>query len=230
MHVFNTDPNYKDILSNFVVKIKDPLNVNTINTPHETIVNKAFKRNDTVSLINNHVFNNSEIDKLLMSQKPLYYFSKYDKTKKTAVITNYDLSIIIISKPKTKEQKNLINVKYIVNKKDRKMQSKIVGTTFRFQEQGAITFDDIAGAKKTTENGVPVKVGQALLLPEPENKYDPHAVKVIAKLANGKTYDLGFLPKNSQAALAVTKPIIAKLLAYGYSTVGSYNDSYAVEF
>lgn len=112
------------------------------------------------------------------------------------------------------------------------MQAKVVGTTFRFEEQGPVHFDDFAGKVKPAQNqeDVPEKIGMAVLLPEPTNKYDPHAVQVIAKMKDGSTYFLGYLPKGSSACLSVKEPVLAKLFIYNYSSLGSYSDSFAVEF
>lgn len=111
------------------------------------------------------------------------------------------------------------------------MQAKVVGTTFRFEEQGPVHFDDFAGKVKLKgTSDVPTKIGLAVLYPEPDNKYDPNAVRVIAKMKDGSTYFLGYLPKGSSACLSVKEPILAKLFIYGYSSLGGYSDSFAVEW
>lgn len=229
MMITKTDDKYSDFLSKLFGQDIDEKNLKSeiSKHKHEKLVNKPFVRNTNNSLINGKIFKNEELDQLLYKQKPLYYFTM----NKDGIITDQKLSMIVIGKQYQKSLTNSINVRYQTEKKGNKMESKVVGTSFKMQEQGPIKFDDIAGTlQNVKKDGVPVKVGQALLMPDKNNKYDKNAVKVIAKLTDGSPYDLGFLPKNSNACLSVKKPTLAKLLAYGYSTVGAFNDSYAVKF
>ena len=100
---------------------------------------------------------------------------------------------------------------------------KVVGTSF--QEHKDIV--EFAGENQHTNN-VPTKVGEAIIVPEPENPYDSKALAVIAKLSNGQAHKIGYIGRNSEIYNTVTSPTPALLTISAYSAVGNYNDSYTV--
>lgn len=103
-------------------------------------------------------------------------------------------------------------------------RQKVVGTTFH----ALPPYTEFAGqVDRSTQT--PTLVGQALLLPEPKNAYDPHAVAVIAKLKSGKPFKIGYLGKNTPLQASITRPTLAKLAIVAYSENGDFNDSYLVE-
>lgn len=103
------------------------------------------------------------------------------------------------------------------------MKEKVVGITFRPQPE----FNTIKGEKKDA-NGVPYTIGQALLIPEPSNAYDPNAVAVVIELEDGGSAHIGYLPKGTQLYTDVTAPTLARVHAFNYDMVGM-NRSYKVE-
>lgn len=107
-------------------------------------------------------------------------------------------------------------------------REKVVGTTFRFKEHGFKEFTEFAGSVEN-ENGTPVLTGQAILLPEIDNQYDPDAIKVVAKMADGSAFHIGYLPRGSAMQKQIQTPTPATLIITAYSTNGDYNDAYAVE-
>lgn len=78
---------------------------------------------------------------------------------------------------------------------------KIAGTTFH-----QIPNERYLKVDKTYEHaGVPCAKTKAVLVPEPENEYDPEAVKVMVPLDDGEAFHIGFLPKESLLKTAVAK-------------------------
>lgn len=186
----------------------------------------TFEYGSNFAYLDNHSYANREInlylldcEKLLVDPDGNLYFINGDMIN---VVTPTECSLPDPEK---------INVKFIPKKERKEMQEKVVGTTFHDENKKPITYLDIAGETKQSETNpeLDYKVGSALLMPDPENKYDSNAVAVIAKLNDGSAYKLGYLAKGSQLYEETTKPKLAKLLAYGYSKLGSYNDSYVVE-
>lgn len=71
---------------------------------------------------------------------------------------------------------------------------KIAGTTFHPLPDGQFV------RIKQTYNfeGVSCADADAILVPEPDNQYDPEAVKVLVPLENGQPFHIGYLPKESE--------------------------------
>lgn len=108
------------------------------------------------------------------------------------------------------------------------IEQKVVGTTFAFEEQRPLKIDDFDGTISNFD-GTPQLIGSAVLMPQPDNKFDPNAVMVIAKLKDGSTFRIGYLPRGSELYESVKKPVLARLIVLGYSVVGDYNDEYSVQ-
>lgn len=108
-----------------------------------------------------------------------------------------------------------------------KLTEKVVGTTFQehkhYQEYFAISED--------LDHGAPAITSVALLVPEPDNPYDPNAVMVIGKLKNGQPHLIGYLQsaaKGGQLQLKIKQPQQATLRMIAYSENGDFNDTYSV--
>lgn len=102
---------------------------------------------------------------------------------------------------------------------------KVVGTSFRKQPD----FSQFDG-QETDVNNIPVKKMKALLLPEPDNQYDPNAVKVIVPLTSGKAHHLGYLGKSSELYKIIKQPTAVELAVLNYPAVGDYNMSYELRY
>ena len=109
-----------------------------------------------------------------------------------------------------------------------KMIEKVVGTTFRFSEQGEKHYTEFAGIEDKSGD-VPTLTGKAILIPEPTNPYDPNAVLVIAQMKDGTAFNLGYLPKGSQLQQNVKSNTLAILHVTAYSEGGDFNDAFTVE-
>lgn len=102
---------------------------------------------------------------------------------------------------------------------------KVVGTSFREQP----SFHEFGGELHDVNN-VPIRKMKALLLPEPENPYDPNAIKVVAPLANGSAHHLGYIGKNGELYGIIKKPTAVELAVIDYPSVGNYAISYEIRY
>lgn len=108
-----------------------------------------------------------------------------------------------------------------------KLTEKVVGTTF--QEHKAYT--EYFAVSEDVDHGATAITSVALLMPEPDNAYDPNAVMVIGKLKNGRPHPIGYLQsaaKGGQLQLKIKKPQQATLRIIAYSDSGDFNDTYIV--
>lgn len=128
---------------------------------------------------------------------------------------------------KTVQDTNVTDYKLQI-KGDTNMIEKVVGTSFSFKANGDRHYTQFSGTD-FQKDGIPSRKGQALLVPEPDNQYDANAVAVIAKMADGSPFHLGYLKKGGELYQKVTTPITAVLTIIAYSEGGDYNDSYTVE-
>ena len=90
---------------------------------------------------------------------------------------------------------------------------KIAGTTFHPLPEGmyvkvkqTFSFEDVPCARV-----------QAVLLPEPENPYDPEAVKVLIPLENGEAFHIGYLPKAEPLKTRISGPTPAWVTVKNYA-------------
>lgn len=100
---------------------------------------------------------------------------------------------------------------------------KVAGSTYH-----PIPGIGIAVTEEFMENNVPCARTDAILQPEPENPYDPDAVKVIIPLKNGDAFHIGYLPKADPLKLQVKAIKKANMVIRDYSQVGAFNASFII--
>lgn len=124
------------------------------------------------------------------------------------------------------DKKEDTNVSKFAFKKQSEMPAeKVAGTSFSTPHK----YTDFQGEIEMNDKNVPALKTQAVLMPDPTNEYDPHAVQVLAPLKTGKAERVGFLAKNGKLYQKVKQPTAAKLTIVAYSENGNYNDSYLIE-
>lgn len=97
---------------------------------------------------------------------------------------------------------------------------KVVGTTFH-------PFSSPLRAEtEWTEQNTPHMKTTVLLIPEPENPYDPTAVKVVVPLLDGTPHHLGYLAKEEPVKQKIKGPVTAVMDVSDYGA--SYNPSYVL--
>lgn len=102
---------------------------------------------------------------------------------------------------------------------------KVAGTTFRPLPAGRA----IRIVSEGTVANVPSAFARALLIPEPENPYDPGAVKVVVELSDGSPFHIGYLPKADPLKSQVTRMREALLLIKDFQSVGQgYSPSFII--
>lgn len=122
--------------------------------------------------------------------------------------------------------------------------SKVVGTTnyvkpyidddlpFELYDENSPRYKEVSqdpNLLKEYTSDLDVGLTQALLVPEPDNPYDPKAVMVLVKALNGKPFKLGYIPKDSSIKLLITRPTPADLAVFFYSLEDqNLSDSYKV--
>lgn len=97
-----------------------------------------------------------------------------------------------------------------------KTNTKIAGTTFHplpenqyLKVNSTYTFDN-----------VPCAEADAILMAEPDNQYDPNAVKVMVPLDSGEAFHIGYLPKDSDLKMRVKSaghPFKATVMVKNYA-------------
>lgn len=108
-----------------------------------------------------------------------------------------------------------------------KITEKVVGTTFQEHKD----YSEYFAVSEDVEHGATAITSIALLMPEPDNPYDPNAVMVIGKLKNGQPHPIGYLQsaaKGGQLQLKIKQPQQASLRIIAYSDSGAFNDTYIV--
>lgn len=92
-------------------------------------------------------------------------------------------------------------------------QEKIAGTTFHPLPDG-----QYLKIKRTYDfEGIPCADADAVLMPEPENQYDPEAVKVLVPLESGQPFHIGYLPRESALKKMVKKPYQAAVMVKNFA-------------
>lgn len=93
---------------------------------------------------------------------------------------------------------------------------KVAGTTFHPLPEG-----DFLKVLRTYEfEGVPCADANAILVPEPDNQYDPDAIQVFVPLDSGQAFHIGYLPKNDPFKMAVRRamrPLKATVMVKNYA-------------
>lgn len=208
------------------------------------VTQEPFGRGDQTIVINNTTFSVHDFDMVVRGKTAKLYMTNTHELIVVNVEPTADMMIIMPiaaqkdtnfmtgyrfqpftdyddSKFKSRVLKKLL----MKEQTKRTITEKVVGTSFRPQP----LFEDFAGTLSTEPgDNAPVKISDALLIPEPNNPYDPHAVMVVAKLANNQPHHLGYLARGSYLQMHTHKPTKATLKITAYSTVGDYNDSYQV--
>lgn len=76
---------------------------------------------------------------------------------------------------------------------------------------------------------IPCADVDAVLMPEPENQYDPEAVKVLVPLENGKPFHIGYVPKDVPLKKIIRTPHPAVLMVKNYAMNNPhYNPSWLI--
>lgn len=208
------------------------------------VTQEPFGRGDQTIVINNTTFSVHDFDMVVRGKTAKLYMTNTHELIVVNVEPTADMTIIMPiaaqedtnfmtgyrfqpftdyddSKFKSRVLKKLL----MKDQTKRTITEKVVGTSFRPQP----LFEDFAGTLSTEPgDNAPVKISDALLIPEPNNQYDPHAVMVVAKLENNQPHHLGYLARGSYLQMHTHKPTKATLKITAYSTVGDYNDSYQV--
>lgn len=186
-----------------------------------------MKRGDHTLEVNNIQYDIEEVDTCLNGNIVALYQDKkhrlyFDENKQT----------VHVALPIKHQRDTNVSTFTFQTKQDRgenmtKVTETVVGTSFREYKH----FTEYFALSEEIENGVSAIEIPALLIPEPENPYDPNAVMVVGKLKNGQPHHIGYL-KNAekggklQPLIKEPKPATVRLLAY--SDNGDFNDSYIV--
>lgn len=101
---------------------------------------------------------------------------------------------------------------------------KVAGTTYH-----QIPPIGVAILEEYLENNVPCARAEAILLPEPENKFDHEAVKVVLKLRDGSAFHVGYLPKAEPMKTRIRQIVRAEAVLQDYRMVGNYNISIIIK-
>lgn len=107
-------------------------------------------------------------------------------------------------------------------------RERVVGVTFVEQKP----VEELVGKRVERDEGefgVIEFHTQALLVPEPTNKYDPTAVAVVVRTKTGDAHRVGYLARNSEIKATLTGITPMELIIFGYSTIG-LSDSYVLDY
>ena len=157
----------------------------------------TIARGDYAIRINGVQYSADEFDKCVTGQTK----SLFQTPSKLLVISNTENDYDVLTPIEPIEDTNVSL--FMFKPKDEKGAStmksqKVVGTTFNAPHY----YKDFAG--QVDPNGeTPTLVGEAILMPEPTNQYDPNAVAVIAKMADGSPFKLGYLGKGTPMQAAI---------------------------
>lgn len=208
------------------------------------VTDEPFGRGDKTIVINNTTFDVNDFDCVVKGKTAKLYMTNTHELVVVNVEPTADMNVImpIIAQEDTNfltgyrfqpftdyndsKFKSRVLKKLLMKEQTKRMiTEKVVGTSFRPQPP----FEDFAGTLSTEPgDNVPVKISDALLIPEPNNQYDPNAIMVVARLANNQPHHLGYLARGSQLQINTHKPTKVTLKITAYSMVGDYNDSYHV--
>lgn len=93
---------------------------------------------------------------------------------------------------------------------------KIAGTTFHPLPEGKF----LKVGRTYTFEDVPCADTDAVLIPEPDNQYDPNAVKVVVPLDSGEAFHVGYIPKDHPLKMMVKnagRPVKASVMVKNYA-------------
>ena len=90
---------------------------------------------------------------------------------------------------------------------------KVAGTTFHPLPEGGY----VKVEQKFQSGDVPCAIAKAVLIPEPENPYDPGAVKVLVPLEDGSAFHIGYLPKAEPLKAQIKAPVPARVKIFNHT-------------
>ena len=90
---------------------------------------------------------------------------------------------------------------------------KIAGTTFHQLPEGQY----LHVKSKYDFEGIACADADAILMPEPDNKFDPEAVKVVVPLDNGQPFHIGYLPKDSELKKLIKRNYVATVMVKNFA-------------
>lgn len=208
--------NVSDVIVNSCQKsIKD---ANLLNVSNDIIT-----RGDHVIEINNSQYDVEEVDTCFDGTILNLY---QDTHHRLYLESDSDMHVVCPIKHQT-DTNTSVFVFHPKEGKNMTQTEKVVGTSFKEQKHHT----DFFNRSETVKNGVTEIIGDAILMPEPDNPYDSYAVMVIAKLKNGKPHHIGYLKSAQKGGILqrkITHPQPAVLHITAYSDNGDFNDSYAV--
>lgn len=105
-----------------------------------------------------------------------------------------------------------------------KTQIKVAGTTFHPLPEGKT----IMVTETFEANGIPCARAQMVLEEEPQNPYDPEAVKVLVPLTDGSAFHLGYLPKTEPVKRQIRGYMMGTLEIHDYRSAGTLNPSFVI--
>lgn len=100
---------------------------------------------------------------------------------------------------------------------------KVVGTSFAH-----INRDRIRPLSVEVDDGTEVATVRGVILPEPDNPYDPQAKRVVCEGVDDKAIAVGYLSKNGYLYTVINQPTSALIMATHYNNP-TLSDSYAVK-
>lgn len=114
-----------------------------------------------------------------------------------------------------------------------KTQIKVAGTTFHPLPEGVgiqivREYEDTSNIKNGYMQSIPCAQCMAVLQPEPENEYDPEAVKVLIPLKNGQAFHIGYIPKAEPVKWEIKVPTVAQVEIRDYGQMGNLNPSFVI--
>lgn len=105
-----------------------------------------------------------------------------------------------------------------------KVIAKVVGSTFHPLPEGKRI--RVYGEVFEIENN-PAILTRAILMPEPDNKHDKDAIKVVLELTNGEPFHIGYIGKEDPLKTQITEPRPCLVRVVDYTDSG-HNISYQI--
>lgn len=200
------------------------------NNERTNVTHAIMKRGDNALEINNIQYDIEEVDACLDGHVVSLHQDKKHRLYFDTNTNNVHIVLPIKHQKDTNTSTFTFQPAYDTTTGGEHMSSiteKVVGTTFREQKD----FREYFAVNEDVEHGATAITGVALLVPEPDNIYDPNAVLVIGKLKNGQAHPIGYLPsaaKGGQLQTKIKQPQQATLKIIAYSDSGDFNDTYSV--
>lgn len=200
------------------------------NNERTNVSHAIMKRGDNVLELNNIQYNIDEVDACLDG----HVVSLHQDEKHRLYFDTDTNNVHIVLPIKHQKDTNISTFTFQPSKQTMtggehmsKITEKVVGTTFQEHKD----YSEYFAISEDVEHGATAITSIALLMPEPDNPYDPNAVMVIGKLKNGQPHPIGYLQsaaKGGQLQLKIKQPQQASLRIIAYSDSGAFNDAYIV--